>query len=339
MRTISILVCLICVISCSTDESTQDSEVVEEANLVFDGGVTFNTQEEIEAFSMTGYNVITGDLKILEFPEGAITSLSTLNDLHTIGGTLRIGTFSLENLEGLENVTSIGEVLDLESNLNLITIEHLVGITSSIFSLNISGNISLINLEGLQNITIQSGGFIRLNGNVSLESAASLENSIPENLGSFSLRPFFIPILGGNTIETPLTDLSFLSNVTTIGTFYIDEFQGNTLQGLDNLISCNDSFGIINSPFIEDLSELENLQNVNDFGIGFNPSLTSLDGLDNLISATGDFFSVFGHSQLNDFCALENLFVNGTYSANNYNIIDNVYNPTMQDIIDGNCSN
>ena len=304
---------------------------------VFEGDVILSSQEEVNNFGLLGYSEITGDLGIFHSNSNVITSLLPLNTLEIIGDDLFIATNMLENLEGLENVTSIGGWLRIEYAYSLTTLEHLSGVSSSISSLRLVDNVSLVNLEGLENITIQSGGFITLTGNTSLESAASLENGIPENLGAFSIRPLFIPH-GGANLPTPLTDLSFLSNVITVGSIYLHEFQGNSLQGLGNLTSCSDYFNILESPFIENMGGLESLQHVNGYGVIYNSSLISLDGLDNLISITGDNFNVSHNSQLNDFCTLENLFINGEYSASNYSVNNNAYNPTIQDIIDGNCS-
>lgn len=340
MRIIITFLSVLCLISCTTDDAIIDDVIQESVPVIFEGDVTLGSQQEIEDFGAMGYTEVTGIFRINPSLDEAITSLIPLNTLTTLN-VVFIGGTALEDFEGLESLTSIEGTLNLISNNNLTSISQLGGVTSSILGINLENNISLINLIGLENIEIQSDGLLRLSGNSSLESAMSLENGMPEHLRAISIRPFTVFLSGepAFTIPTPLTDLSFLNNVTSINTIYLDGFQGTSLQGLHNLISCNDGFGIIESPFIEDMSGLENLQHVNNFGIGFNSSLTSLDGLDNLTSATGDFFSVFQHSQLNDFCSLEGLFTNGTYAANNYNVTDNLYNPTIEDIMSGNCSN
>ena len=141
------------------------------------------------------------------------------------------------------------------------------------------------------------------------------------------------------TVPTPITDLSFLSSVTSIDSVFLVEFQGNTLQGLHNITSCASQFIMSFSPFIEDLSVLENLVAINNLSLFSNSSLQNLNGLDNVLDATGEFFSIAENPMLSDFCSLENLFVNGTYETIDYYVNSNLYNPTIQDIIDGNCSN
>ena len=70
--------------------------------------------------------------------------------------------------------------------------------------------------------------------------------------------------------------------------------------------------------------------------------LQTLDGLENLEQITGSLSITSNMSQgmpiqnIVDFCALQNLFTNGTFGQ--VTIQDNGYNPTVQNIIDGNCT-
>ena len=72
-----------------------------------------------------------------------------------------------------------------------------------------------------------------------------------------------------------------------------------------------------------------------------NTSLITLNGLENLITVTGsitinsDLEQGMPIQNINDFCALQNLFTNGAFGT--VTIADNGFNPTVQDIIDGNC--
>ena len=70
--------------------------------------------------------------------------------------------------------------------------------------------------------------------------------------------------------------------------------------------------------------------------ISNNILLTNLDGLENLIQI--DYaLHISSNIALTDFCGLENLFINGV-GPSFYTVENNAYNPTQQDIIDGNCS-
>ncbi|MGV6832732.1 MAG: hypothetical protein ACWA5P_14365 [bacterium] len=127
------------------------------------------------------------------------------------------------------------------------------------------------------------------------------------------------------------------------------------LEGLEQL----DGDGSIQDIIIyrnENLQSLNGLDNIefigsaNSFGTALiniqgNNSLNNLDALQNLQNVYGNIYIGFtnqsgvvtdGNSSLTDYCGLSNVLANGVYETV---IIDNnAYNPTVQDIIDGNCS-
>ena len=85
------------------------------------------------------------------------------------------------------------------------------------------------------------------------------------------------------------------------------------------------------------MTGLENLTSVGgQFLITGHDQLASLNGLENLNSVGGMIQIRQNFSLLRDFCALQNLFANGSY--NQVDISNNPFNPTVQNIIDGNCS-
>ena len=64
--------------------------------------------------------------------------------------------------------------------------------------------------------------------------------------------------------------------------------------------------------------------------------ITNLDNLSSLLSI-GDNLEVIGNEGLTDLCGLQTLLINEGLGGF-YNVSYNSYNPTQQDIIDGNCS-
>jgi len=67
--------------------------------------------------------------------------------------------------------------------------------------------------------------------------------------------------------------------------------------------------------------------------------ITSLEGLDNLNLVTGDITirsTPPFQQRIVDFCALQNLLTQGSFRS--INILDNLHNPSVQDIQSGNCS-
>lgn len=93
---------------------------------------------------------------------------------------------------------------------------------------------------------------------------------------------------------------------------------------------------------VTSLASLTTLRNVEGDILIQDTNLQTLNGLENLISITGDLSIISNSNQgqpiqnITDFCALQNLFSNGDF--NTVDISGNVFNPTVQDIISGNCT-
>ena len=151
-----------------------------------------------------------------------------------------------------------------------------------------------------------------------------------------------ITSLNGLAIEycTNLEDISALSNLETIG-------------GTDNGWEFLSIVGNLSLESLEGLNNLESIGELNSniyFGLilGYNPLIENLDALSNLMAVHGiintrvyvscgpSCDAEIGNINLTDFCGLQNLFTNGIYGE--VDISGNAYNPTVQDIIDGNCS-
>ena len=124
------------------------------------------------------------------------------------------------------------------------------------------------------------------------------------------------------TNNNNLTNLEGLEGITTISwSFQITRNDSlNTLEGLNNLVSLEAYAAITSNTSLSSLDGLGNLSSVEDLYIGRNSSMASLPT----------------QELLTDFCALSNLVLNGSY--NSITIANNAYNPTIDDIANGNCS-
>src|SRR5690606_37974820 len=112
----------------------------------------------------------------------SLTKLDGLNNLTSVGGFLLIESNpNLTNLDGLSNLTSVGGYLRISSNSNLINLDGLRNLTSVGADLVIEYNPSLTDISGLQNIDPTSilstyyGVGLYIVGNTSL-SVCNLEN-------------------------------------------------------------------------------------------------------------------------------------------------------------------
>ena len=164
-------------------------------------------------------------------------------------------------------------------------------------------------------------------------------------------------------LASNLTSLSGLENVESVNGLAIRRcYQLENLIGLSGLINIGgtdnnwQSLEINHNSSLQTLDGIENLSNIGTIGtigfvqIGNNPQLVNIDGLSGINAVYGQIkTSVWvncgpsctpafetGNSSLMDLCGFQNLFTNGTYG--DVHIDYNAYNPTVQDIIDGNCS-
>lgn len=308
---------------------------------VFDGDITLISQEEIDAFGLLGYNEITGDFSVFVGYQEEITSFTSLHSLQIIGGDLRLGVLpDIENLQGLENITNVSGTLHISYlGEHITSLETLSNISSEVQGLEIISSIQLESLSGLENIQIANGGDLILEGNDNLTNLDALNGNLPEIMGTFRLSPRFpgcTSCSGIPPVYQQFTDLSFLSTVQEIHFLRLRGFQGESLDGIQNIHTV-DRISVWECPNITGLTLMGAMSgNLEFLFVESNEQLNSLDGLDGIVSIS-NYLGVGGNEILTDFCSLTTSLSNQTPET--FFISSNAYNPTIQDIIDGNCSN
>jgi hypothetical protein len=214
-------------------------------------GITFNYQWQIDNFQTNypGCTEIEGNVTIFDNYSGNINNLNGLNALTSIGGQLVIyDNSALNSLTGLDNLTSIGG------------------------SLAVNGNNLLTSLTGLENVTSVGGG-LTIGGGNSLTSLAGLNN--------LSFVGGTLRIIGTNA----LINMTGLESLTSIGG---DLMIGDNYSGSGNSILTN-------------FAGLDNLTSIGgDIYIRYNDVLTSLTGLDNIDAGSINNLSVYSNISLSD---------------------------------------
>ncbi|MCA0959961.1 cadherin repeat domain-containing protein [Muricauda ruestringensis] len=317
---------------------------------IFVGSVELRSQEEVDEFGLNKYREITGDLRITKGDdiEDPIIDLSSLSTLETIGGDLAISaTSTLQTLEGLNNIGNVNKCI-IFNNPNIEDISALqgilvknfinvsynpkitsLGVFSEIESLEsgfrITENNSLTSLQGFNNL-ISTGGGIRISQNENLNNVFDL-NSLTTIGGSlvFNNNPNLINFNGLNNLETVEGNLWLLRNEHL---FDINGLHNLTFVGGDLLI--NNCFNLQNIEGLAGLTTLKLLQLYNC------KSLENLAGLVNLASLE-ERLSIQKNEKLNDFCGLTTIFNNGFSGV--YTVTENLFNPTVEDMLNENCSN
>ena len=140
------------------------------------------------------------------------------------------------------------------------------------------------------------------------------------------------------SIPTMFSNLNGLSSLTSIGgSLYISKTIGlQNLSDLRNLSTIGDDFMLTFNQGLTSIG-LENLSSVgNYFFINNNDNLIDLEGLTKLRSNGGKpDLSIWSNTKLKDFCGIKPLLTDFTGI---FSVTGNLYNPTRQNIVDGNCS-
>ena len=154
---------------------------------------------------------------------------------------------------------------------------------------------------------------------------------------------------------TSLAGLTSLDSISSISIRFNDKL--NNISDLQNVRSLT-SVSLVRNPQLVNLSGIGGQEDFAELSIlsmpitnlGTLPALANsledvfIEGNDNLVSLNGLSISrisgelrIVDNVVLSDFCALTPLIQGGGFTAE-YFVIANAFNPTLQDIIDGNCS-
>jgi hypothetical protein len=284
--------------------------------------------------SIQNCQVNTVNLQIFDFLANEWT---IIRDVNLNGGTIDVGALSTcDNTGGIYNgdavLSSQQEVDDfgafehqvVNGSLtisdgqpsDITNLSALSTIKIVVEDLNIYSSQNLVNLQGLNNIETTG----RLN--ISYSSLTSLEGL--EGLVSTRV----ITLSNNNSLES----ISSLENLSELSQLFVhDNLLITTLVGLEQ-ITAIDYIWIYNNDGLLDLNGLDNVVSVSQNAI-FPAIFIGLRPTDipshNIPSP---------NPNLSDFCALQNLLVNGNGVAAEIFIANNAYNPSVSDIIAGNCN-
>ncbi|RMB63908.1 hypothetical protein EAX61_00550 [Dokdonia sinensis] len=220
-----------------------------------------------------------------------------------------------------------------DGNVVLLTQQEVDDFTSNDYS-SINGYLFIGEQNNSNNISDISGfsSLNSINGDVN-GNGLRINNSQLNSLEGFDNLQ---SIDGGISLANAdnLNDISQLANITNIRNIQIFNCDNLTsLFGLHNIQTAN-NVSIVNNSNLLSL-DLTNLSSTTNLEISSNEILPQLSGLSNLNNVNN--LSIIQNSLLGDFCDLNNLIDNSGISGT-YSVFSNQYNPTLQDLIDGNCS-
>lgn len=263
------------------------------AKTCFWDGLTLTTQAEVDSFPVQyGSCVqIPGFLSITGLD---ITHLDSLHHIKKIGDGLLINTTSLTNLNGLENLETVGSSLSIRNSLLLTDISQLSSLDSVGGSLRIE-NTLLANLNGLNGIRyvpatvsiLNNPALLSLTGLSSLQrigqSLTIQNNALLPNLSGLDA----LKIIGtGLSIQynDQLSTLDGLAGLETVFTVFRIENNPSldSLAGLTSLKSIGSELFIRNNAELKNVGSLKSLTSLRRLTVSNNPQLTGLKGLENL---------------------------------------------------------
>lgn len=313
---------------------------------VFTGSIQLESQEDVDTFAANLYTSITGDLTIgvWGFYNSSIIDLSSLTNLTSIDGSLNIyGNRALSSLNGLDNIVSISGNLEIY-DLPILAEVKLSSLTS------IGGGLELFYLNNVPNFnhlsnlsTIGDNTYINHNPSItSLSGLSSLSfiNGLLSINNNDSLTTIGLDALTsvGNLIIQDNQQLMNFHGLENINLHNRNIFisQNNSITSLEGLLFNNShgSLSIENNPNLSDLSQLISLNSIiGILNIHNNDAITNLDAFSNLSVAGG--IGIGNNVNLDNFCGLTTLMSNNFTGS--FSVSGNAYNPSQQDIIDGNC--
>lgn len=274
------------------------------ASNVFAGRVFLRTQQEVDDFAANHYTEITDWLIIgREDVTSDIVDLGGLQSLVTVIGTLILSyNPELESTHGLQNISNDLNAIAIVDNLVLTDLSGFSGVNKLLSYINIVNNPQITTLDAFSNMTNDINDV-----NVELTNNDSLIDI--DGLSQLDLFSVYI------------REHELLENIDLI-----NSSDSNTLAQLT----------IMNNASLFDFSPLSNITLIKgSITIGYS-NITNLDDLSNLNRTYSDV-NIWQNSGLTDLCGLQNI-VQGDNIDGVYNVHDNAFNPTFQDIADGNCS-
>ncbi|WP_026451887.1 cadherin repeat domain-containing protein [Aequorivita capsosiphonis] len=337
----------------------------------FQGDVFLRSQSEINDFGNLGYTRIIGNLNIGNYDYDDIVDLTPLLNLEKIDDYLSIYNCSqLATINGLRNLSHIGSNFLIIANPSLKKIHDLQSLTSIEGTLDISLSLQLTDISGFNSLEsignemlIDQIGLANLDdfenlkaigGNLNISYCANLKNidglSNLENIGptlSIISNDILINLNGfanltDTVLELKVSGNHILQNISGLQNIDVSEnisiSDNSLLKNIDGLsrISSLSSVTLLKNNSLKNIDGLSNLNTIsNDIKITRNKSLSNLNALTGLTRVDG-LMEISQNLLLRDFCGLQNFMTSGTLGS--YEISDNLFNPTKQDIIDGNCS-
>jgi len=286
------------------------------------GNITIQENAITDLIGLQNLRSVVGDFSISN--EVMLQDLAAIQNLESIQGYFGITGTAIAEINGFNSLTSVSGQLRIAQNSQITSIQGF-SILATSGGVQITNNDLLVSISGFDLLTKITGDLsLNINGSLSTISALNGLTIVEGNI-SFSSNSF--------------ADIGFLNNLTLVdgNVFIANSSTLISLSGLEILEQIGGSLTISNTQIDSILDGLAGLITVGgSISIKDNTDLLSV-GFVNLANVLGDI-QISNNTSLNDYCELQAFLVNGGLGGT-FNATGNAYNPTAQNIIDGNCSN
>jgi hypothetical protein len=309
---------LLSILSCGKEETIP--EPTPEPEKIHQGGLYIDSQAKLESIGNANFTKINGNVILIG---NNITDVSSFGSLKYIYGNLQILGTQLVNIDALAKVNvPEGSHVTVVNNQKLKNLNGLAGIDVALTVLEIRDNKMLENIDGVRNVKAATH----------MLTISDTDNMLNLNgLANVSGSVRFLSIRSNNS----LTDISALSKITQVtDLIFARNSQLTTLNGFTNLKEIKNLVLDANNK-LEDVSGFSELETCQQLTIQNNTSLKHLNGFLKLRKVDDYKMKITGNTSLRDFCGLQPVAQIGNIG---YEIRNNFYNPTKDQIKEGQCS-
>jgi hypothetical protein len=310
------------------------------------GSVNLNNLPNLRSLSGLKNIAEIGGLR-LSLNSSYITNLDDLKNLKTVNYTLFInGDYYVDGVSALDSnnyIKSIDGLNNLEK-CNDMYFHHLHGVTdfpkfpnlSQLNSLQIFDNDFLKTINSFENLETVTNEF-RITKNINLIELSSF-NSLTIAKDFTIANNNKLPLIKGFNNLTIANDFTIVYN-----------YKISSINGFEKLKTIDGDFEVLGNDVLTTFDKIKNIETVKGnlhiegghsgfFGgyINLDDKIEDLNWLSNLKTVEGDLKIIYS-SSLKSLCGLQNLLSNDGLKGN-YIVNNNLFNPTKQEIIDGNCS-
>ncbi len=271
------------------------------------GDIILTTQGQIDSFAIQypGCTDIAGNLKIKELYQQPILNINGLAPIQTISQNLIIRSESLLNLTGLNNLTSIGNKLEIHGCHALQNLDELSNLTHIGSGLDISFCSSLLDINGLNNVSQLTDITLEYNSKLNECAITPICNTLSSSgwaiikdnaIGCESEETVSSHCIANCTAGQSFFTQSKIDNIpnscgSTIGTVVISGDDILNLAGFSNIDSIKGDLIIKNCHSLANLQGLNNVKSISgDLIINNCDSILNLQGFNSLHRIGGNFF-------------------------------------------------